>query len=240
MSDREGQPRQKAKSRGRSAGAMRIVYGSLLVAIGACVGIVIGSVSDTPRLLLERLRGPVATVDLAAPVATTAAPAPAAEPAAKASPPLEAFGELQKGTPPAATAPPVSSPPPPAAPKPAAPPPAAKVSSPAPAPVKAPAAAAPKSADEVMRGLQQSAPASPTAASAGAHSVVQVLSLAERAQADALVARLKSQGFQPYLMAMPDKSGRYRVRVKPDAGQSVPELEQKLRGLGMKTWITAE
>jgi len=236
MSEREEQSRQKSKARARSAGAMRIVYGSLLVAIGACLGIVIGSVSDTPRLLLERLRGPVATVDLEAPAAPV--PAPAAESAPKPSPPLEAFSELQKGTP--APAPAVSSPPPPEPPKPAPAAPAAKSPSPAPAPAKPLAAAAPKSADEVMRGLEQKAQASAPAAAAPAHSVVQVLSLAERAQADALVTRLKSQGFQPYLVAMPDKSGRFRVRVRPDSGQSVAELEQKLRGLGMKTWITAE
>jgi len=55
-----------------------------------------------------------------------------------------------------------------------------------------------------------------------------------------MVTRLKSQGFQPYVVPMPDKSGRFRVRVRPGSGQSVAELEQKLRGLGMKTWITAE
>ncbi|HXZ84011.1 MAG TPA: SPOR domain-containing protein, partial [Myxococcota bacterium] len=121
-----------------------------------------------------------------------------------------------------------------------APAPAAKAP-PAAAPAKPAPAAAPKSADELMRGLEhKTAAGAPPAAAPAGRSVVQVLSLAERAQADALVTRLKAQGFQPYLVPMPDQSGRYRVRVRPDAGQSVAELEQKLRGLGMKTWITAE
>ena len=220
MTDTTQEQSRRQKSRARAAGATRIVYGSLLVAIGACLGIVIGSVSDTPRLLLERLRGPGATVDLAAP------PAPAE--AAKASPPLEAFSELQKGTPPPAPASPVSSPPPAAPVKPAAIAPAAAPATraAAPAPAAKPAPPAPA--------------ASAPPAVAGAHTVVQVLSLAERAQADAMVTRLKSQGFQPYVVPMPDKSGRFRVRVRPGSGQSVAELEQKLRGLGMKTWITAE
>ena len=218
MTEREEEPR-RSKSRSRGPGPARYLYGALLVAIGACVGIVIGSVSDTPRLLLERMRGPVETVDVGAP-ASVAAPEPEAAP--KAAAPLEAFGELQNGKPVAdaapPAAPPVSSPPPPA--------------KPAPVPAKPAAAPKPPAAAATLP------PAAPAPASG--KSVVQVLSLAERAQADALVTRLKSQGFQPYLVPMPDKSGRFRVRVRPGAGQSVAELEQKLRGLGMKTWITAE
>jgi cell division septation protein DedD len=246
MTDREDEPRgSRSRSRARGQGAARWLYGALLVAIGACVGIVIGSVSDTPRLLLERLREPVTTVD----VDGAAAP-PAAEPGAKpTTPALQAFSELQNAAKarlePAAVATPapaVSSAPPPAA-KPAPAKPAA--AAPKAAPPPAAAKPAPKSPDELMRGIEQRAaagvaPASPSAPPVAGHSVVQVLSLAERAQADALAARLKSQGFQPYLVPMPDQSGRFRVRVRPNAGQSVADLEQKLKGLGMKTWITAE
>jgi cell division septation protein DedD len=198
------------------------VYGSLLVAIGACIGIVIGSVSETPRLLLERVRGPVETIELA--------PSPSAP---EAAPPLEAFDELQ-GAPAkpepkraAAPAPPAPAASPVARAAPAAPP---QVSSPP------PAAAAPvpaKSAEELVRALEKKT-------EPGAKSVVQVLSLAERKQADALVTKLKSQGLDPYVSPMPDKSGRFRVRVRPTAGQSVAELETRLKTLGLKTWATAE
>jgi cell division septation protein DedD len=226
MTERETDSRN-SKSRGRGLGAARYVYGSLLVAIGACIGIVIGSVSETPRLLLERVRGPVETIELA--------PSPGAP---EAAPPLEAFDELQ-GAPAkpepkrAAASAPVAAPAPAAAPvakaAPAAPPPQVSSSPP-------PVAAAPvpaKSAEELVRALEKKT-------EPGAKSVVQVLSLAERRQADALVTKLKSQGFDPYVSPMPDKSGRFRVRVRPTAGQSVAALETRLKTLGLKTWATAE
>jgi len=232
MTERETGSRG-SRARGRGLGPARYVYGALLVAIGACIGIVIGSLSDTPRIFLERMRGPVETVDLPAP--TAEAPAP-----------LEAFDELQaapaKPEPKRAVA---NAVPAPAAPVPAparvaAPPapPAAHVAAPAPAQVSSPppAGAAPppaKSAEELVRALEKKT--DPTA-----KTVVQVLSLAERKQADALVAKLKTQGFDPYVTPMPDKSGRFRVRVRPRAGQNVAELEQKLKTLGLKTWATAE
>jgi cell division septation protein DedD len=226
MTERESEARPKT-SRGRGPGAVRWLYGALLVAIGACIGIVIGSVSETPRMLLERMRGPVETVDLETPAAAPAPPA-AAEPA----PPLEAFGELQGGAAKPAPAPKrevAAATPPPVAAKPTAP----AVSAPPPAP-----APKGKTADEITRELQKKTPAPPVPDAR--HPVIQVLSLAERKQADALVAKLKSQGFDPYVSAMPDKSGRFRVRVRPSAGQDPVELEQKLKALGLKTWATAE
>ena len=80
------------ETRGRPTGALllRFAYGAGLIAFGACLGIVIGSLTETPRLLLERLRGPVETVELGTPE-----PAKAGGPAANA--PLERFGELQEG-----------------------------------------------------------------------------------------------------------------------------------------------
>ena len=54
--------------RPRGLAFVRFVYGAGLVALGACLGIVIGSLSETPRLLLERMRGPVETVEIAAPM----------------------------------------------------------------------------------------------------------------------------------------------------------------------------
>jgi cell division septation protein DedD len=231
MTERETESR-RSKSRARGPGAARYLYGALLVAIGACVGIVIGSLSETPRLLLERIRGPVETVDLE--------PAPAEAP--KSPPPLEAFGDLQTGAKPKAerpvAAPPPASPPAASAAHPPSPPTAANPPVATPPPVASappkPAPAPAKSADELVRALEKKT------APEGRGSVIQVLSLAERPQADAMVAKLKSQGFEPYVTAMPDKSGRFRVRVRPSAGQSAPELEQKLKALGFKTWITVE
>jgi cell division septation protein DedD len=220
MKERDTESR-RPNSRGPDTA--RYVYGLLLVAIGACVGIVIGSLSETPRLLLERLRGPVETVDLEAPRSESAA----------TPPPLEAFDELQGGgakkperraaaapapAPPAPATPPVATPPVATAPPAASPPP--------PAPAKSP--------EEIIRALEKKT------GSESKGSVVQVLSLAQRGQADALVEKLRSQGFEPYEVAMPDKSGRFRVRVRPSAGQSAPELEQKLKAIGLKTWVTSE
>lgn len=222
MTERDRESR-RSKSRARGLGATRWVYGSLLVAIGACIGIVIGSVSDTPRIFFERLRGPVETVELEK---------PASAPAAEASPPLEAFDELQ-GAPtkpepkrPVANAPVAA---------PAAPAPVARAAPAAPPQVSSPPPPAPaKSSAEIVRALE------PKSGAPSKGSVVQVLSLAERKQADALVAKLKTQGFEPYATPMPDKSGRFRVRVRPGAGQSTAELEQRLKALGLKTWATAE
>ncbi|HTO55670.1 MAG TPA: SPOR domain-containing protein [Myxococcota bacterium] len=209
MTEREPDSR-RSNARGRGPGAARYLYGALLVAIGACIGIVIGSVSDTPRMLLERMRGPVETVDLETPAPAAAQPA-----AAPAEPPLEAFNELQGGERP----------------------------KPAPA-AKAPAAAAPPAAPRpAVAALPKPAAeppvSSPPPAAAGKPTVIQVLSLAQRSQADALVIKLKAQGFDPYVTAMPDKSGRFRVRVR-SGGQDPVALEAKLRALGLKTWATTE
>jgi len=222
MSDREEErpARTTGKARGGASPA-RWLYGALLVAIGGCLGIVIGSVSDTPRILFERLRGPVQTVDLDPP-----APASAAAPAA---PPLQAFSELQ-GAPVAKTKLAEAPKPEPVRAEPAKAEPAkttAKAEPKSPAPV-APAAAPPVSSPP------------PAAAAAPAATVVQVLSLADKKQADAMMAKLKAKGFESYTTAMPDKSGRLRVRVRPKGGETTAALEVRLRELGFKTWTTAE
>jgi sporulation related protein len=230
MTERETESRRSGRSRG--PGAARWLYGCLLVAIGACIGIVIGSVSDTPRMLVERMRGPVETVDLDTPAPPPVVPA-------EATPPLEAYQELQGAPAKPAPAPKretaAVTPPAPAAPKPPAP----AVASPPPV-AAAPAPA--KSADQIVRELEKktAAVAAPAALDPNKKPVIQVLSLAERKQADSLVVKLKSQGFDPYVTAMPDKSGRFRVRVRTPNGQNPAELEQRLKALGLKTWITAE
>ncbi len=244
MSQHEEEPRPaRATRKGGGQSHARYLYGALLVAIGGCLGIVIGSVSDTPRILFERLRGPVETVDLE--------PAPAAAAPATA-PPLEAFGELQGA--PAAAAKPKPAPAPAAkAPEPAKPVATAKALEPAkPEPAKTaakaepkpapavsspPPAAAAKSPDEIVRELEKKTAAAPAAPSG---TVVQVLSLADQKQADAMIARLRSQGFEPYSSPMPNKAGKLRVRVRPKSGETTAALEARLRELGFKTWTTSE
>jgi hypothetical protein len=98
MSDRKEEPRRTPRSKGGQSPA-RYLYGALLVAIGGCLGIVIGSVSDTPRILFERLRGPVETVDLEQPPAP--APARAGAPAARASCGEPHRGDRRQGAKPA-------------------------------------------------------------------------------------------------------------------------------------------
>jgi cell division septation protein DedD len=237
MSEREEEPRPARNPKRGSQSPARFLYGALLVAIGGCLGIVIGSVSDTPRILFERLRGPVETVDLE--------PAPAA-PAPVAAPPLEAFGELQGA--PAAAKPkpaPVAAKPAEAKPEPAKA--AAKAEpKPAPEPKSAPAvSAAPpaKSPDEIVRELEKktaAAPAAPAKPAATTGTVVQVLSLADQKQADTMIARLRAQGFEPYASPMPNKAGKLRVRVRPKSGETTAALETRLRELGFKTWTTSE
>ncbi len=231
MTERETESKRPSR-RARGLAVTRFVYGSLLVAIGACIGIVIGSVSDTPRVFLERLSGPVETVDLES--AVSAPPTEAAE--AAVEPPLEAFGELQ-GAPAKPEPKRTASVTPPK--EPAKPAPAAKPAAPPTPPVASPPppASPAKSAEEIVKSLEQKTAA---AAPAGKSQVIQVLSLAERKQADSLVAKLKTQGFESYVTPMPDKSGRFRVRVRPGAGQSAAQVEPKLKALGLKTWITAE
>jgi cell division septation protein DedD len=248
---------RRAKQRARGPGAIRYLYAAVLVGLGACFGIVVGSLSDTPRLLLERLRGPVETLDVE-PAESAPAPADAVD---ASTPPLQAFGELQgqkaaKAKPmkpaPALAAEPAPAPkvtaeaPKPAATTdsarpaaanpgvvataPAAPAPAAPAVSSAP-PKPAPE---PKTANEIVTALEK------RTAPAGGARVVQVLSLVERKRAEDLVTTLRAKGYESYASEMPQKPGRYRVRVRPKGSQSPAELEKKLRDQGFHTWTTAE
>jgi outer membrane biosynthesis protein TonB len=205
-----------APRRSRGTKLLRWLYGSGLFAIGACLGVVIGSVSETPRLLLERLRGPVETIDVSAPASEVGELEPAA-------PPLERFGELQEGTPPAPPSkPPVEN----VAPVPELPP--------------APVAAAPPAAKPAEAPKPQPpAPAMP-APSASSRPVVQVASHVDRKPADELVAKLRAGGFDAYVSRPSAKSGRFRVRVRPAGGESPSELAKRLKGDGYDTWATSE
>jgi cell division protein FtsN len=212
----------------RGASFLRVVYGAGLVALGACLGIVIGSLSETPRLVLERLRGPVETVDVAVPEQEKAKPAEAT--------PLERFGDLQEGRAPKSarakpkeTKPAVEAEPPPPlvppaelepAPSVAAAPPATAVAkpdaAPSPTPVEKPQTVPPHGA------------------------VVQVASYVERKPADDLVRKLEESGFDAYVSQPAAANGRFRVRIRPAGGETAAELATRLRGFGFDTWATSE
>lgn len=211
--------------RARGAAFLRVLYGAGLLALGTCLGIVIGSLSETPRLILERLRGPVESVEIASPAPETPTPEAAAAP-------LERFGELQEGkspkperTPAAKAVPAAESAPPPAH----VPlsdlvtPPAVAAAPPAPPPAAVAAAA----------------PAVPAAVQP-ASAVVQVASYVERKPADELVVKLKDSGFDAYVSQPAAANGRFRVRIRPSTGEAASDLAKRLRGFGFDTWATSE
>ncbi len=210
----------------RGAAFLRVVYGAGLVALGACLGIVIGSLSETPRLVLERLRGPVETVDVAVPEQEKVKGEPE-------SPPLERFGDLQEGRSPKSaravpkdTKPPVEAEPPPEL------VPTAELEPEAP-----PVASAPPSAalPEAAAALAAKPAASPPQGA-----VVQVASYVERKPADELVKKLEGSGFDAYVSQPAATNGRFRVRIRPSAGESAGALATRLRGFGFDTWATSE
>lgn len=218
---------EERETRGRPTGALflRMAYGAGLIAFGACLGIVIGSITETPRLLLERLRGPVETVELG-----TRAPVKAEAPPASA--PLERFGELQEGKRPRKPA----GEPAEAKPEPELEPPPARVPAaelePAPSVAAAPAAE-PRPAAAPER-------AEPTASAPAQSAVVQVASFVERKPADELVAKLAGSGFDAYVSQPAAQNGRFRVRVRPGTDESSEALAKRLRGVGFDTWATSE
>ncbi len=216
--------------RPRGIAFVRFVYGAGLVALGACLGIVIGSLSETPRLLLERMRGPVETVEIAAPI-------PAERESEPAAAKLEAFGDLQEGKAPRSAGPL------PASPKPVVesePPPERVPPSelPTPEPISPPVAAAPPAPAPELPATPRDDETAAVKPAGGA--VVQVASYVERKPAEDLVAKLKSTGFQAYVSQPAAANGRYRVRIRPDAGESAGDLAKRLRGFGFDTWATTE
>lgn len=218
---------EERETRGRPTGALllRFAYGAGLIALGACLGIVIGSLTETPRLLLERLRGPVETVELGT-------PEPAKAAGAATSAPLERFGELQEGKRPRKP----SGEPTEARPEPELEPPPERVPAaelePAP-PVAAAPAAEPRPSPASDRAEP---PASPRPQSA----VVQVASFVERKPAEELVSKLGGSGFDAYVSQPAAQNGRFRVRVRPGTGESSEDLAKRLRGVGFDTWATSE
>lgn len=221
MSKRDDEQRQTRRPRG--AALLRTIYGTALVAFGACLGIVIGSVSETPRLLLERMRGPVETVEIEAP--ESASPTAASQAAT-----LERFGELQEGKSPKAAKPVPARPQVEAEPPPALVPPAEL----APAPPVAAAPPAEPSPAPTRTQVEEPEARQPRGA------VVQVASFVERKPAEDLVAKLGESGFDAYVSQPAAANGRYRVRIRPAGSESAGELATRLRGFGFDTWATSE
>jgi len=208
----------------RGAALLRFAYGAGLLALGACLGIVIGSLSETPRLLLERLRGPVETVDVPANDAPTRAPEDSAAT-------LERFGELQEGKSPKSEK---------ARPAPAKP--RAEAEPPPLVPPSELVTAPPVAAAPPVTSARTVAPAEvETRASVQpAGAVVQVASYVERKPADDLVRKLKDSGFDAYVSQPAATNGRFRVRIRPSGAESAGDLANRLRGFGFDTWATSE
>ncbi len=218
----------------------RFVTGAALLGIGCALGLVLGTVSNVPELLLTWAARDSATVDLSAPAPAPDAPANVAE--------LQEFPRLQepaKSAPPRAAPAPaalpparnpqVASPPPAAAPPAApAPPAAAPAAAPEPAPTPA-AAAAPAAKDAVVASLAKKS--SPPANG----SVVQVAAYADARSAEALARRLRAQGLDSYVSdRKPEGQLRYRVRVRPAPGEDPKQLAAKLGQSGLSVWVTRE
>jgi cell division protein FtsN len=209
-----------ARRRGTAAGAAlkKLFFGSALVGVGVCLGVVLGAVWDLPELLLRRLLEAPRTVSLSPP-----------EPSAGAEP-LAAFRELQSKTRRARR----SGPAVPAQPKPAE---ARSDSRPAPPPrpkgTKGPSATERALADVAARAVGRSA--------GNRQVVIQVASYTDRRSAEALVRRLRRSGFDSYLShTRPVGEVRYRVRVRPSDELGASELAVKLQSTGFSTWITTE
>jgi cell division septation protein DedD len=67
-----------------------------------------------------------------------------------------------------------------------------------------------------------------------------VASYVERKPADDLVLKLKDSGFDAYVSQPAATNGRFRVRIRPAAGESAGELASRLSGFGFDTWATSE
>jgi cell division septation protein DedD len=198
----------------------RFVTGAALLGIGCAVGLVVGTVSNVPELLLAWAARDGTTIELANPE-----PAPPARVAD-----LQEFPKLQepaKATVPLANAPLARSP------QVASPPPAAPASRPPTPP--APQAPEPAAKEAVVASL-----AKKTAPARGG-SVVQVAAYSDARAAEALARRLRGQGFDSYVSDQkPDGQQRYRVRVRPDAGEDPKQLAAKLGQSGLSVWVTRE
>lgn len=212
----------------------RILYGTGLVAIGVCVGVVLGALLEAPRLFLAGLLHPVRTLELNVQEEGSADGIDGS--GAIDEIPLRAFGELQGDEPRSRVS-------------------AAKQAAGS-APPSSPAA------DELIGRIRQRALAeeptsaepaasrSPTVPAAGdapvasmrpSGTVVQVASFQDAADAERLVGELRSRGFDAFVSPNSvSESWRHRVRVSPGSDENADALEARLRARGYQTWKTQE
>ena len=221
---RGGAKKGRAWARYRSWLAKGLAASGLL-SIGVCLGVVLGSVLDGPRLFVRRLTQPTERVELR-PAAT-----------ALEAELLPAFLDLQRERPV-----PPPSPPPAARPSPPA------VAPPSPRPTARPEVAAapvrgvPAPGSEVAeRVIAAIAAREKSAPNTGPSEVVQVAAYTDRKMAEALVGRLRKRGFDSYISGtQPKGSHRFRVRVRPPSGDSAIQLAARLEAQGHGVWITKE
>jgi cell division protein FtsN len=220
----------RARRRAAAAGAAlrKFFVGSALVAVGVCLGIVLGTVWDLPELLLRRLLEAPRTVALTPP-----------EPRAVEEP-LAAFRELQSKSRRKRSSEPVARAPAPRE----RPQPAERREQPAPAAVPAPTpapASAPEAPSAADRALADVAARAVSRSAPGRQVVIQVASYTDQRSAEALVTRLRRSGFDSYLShTKPEGETRYRVRVRPSGDTKPADLAGKLQASGFSTWITTE
>jgi len=190
-----------------------------LLSIGVCLGVVVGSLFDGPRLFVRGLALATQRVELPASSVVLELEA------------LEAFGELQREEPPPALEPPPATQPEVAS--------APRV--PAPAPMARPSASKPAPLPELEVAQRVIAEIAARKQPQQTGKVVQVAAYAERPLAEALVERLRKSGFKSYVSdTRPKGQYRFRVRVRSQLGGSVKQLAARLEAQGHAVWITTE
>ena len=231
---------RRRSGRGWHLGIEKLLAGAGLISVGICLGVVLGSVLDGPRLFVRRLSQGVQRVEIQT------------SPSNLDLESLTAFRELQREGP-------VPSPP---SQQPALKPPPAALPAPVPKqrlakkqPLASVAAARnPRAAkreppspspeprlQEAERVISEIAAREASRQQAGSGKVVQVAAYTERRMAEALVQRLREDEFGAYLSDRRSESKhRYRVRVRTQKGQSPQALASSLKERGLSVWITTE
>ncbi len=233
--------RGQSRSGGSSLDWVRkFISGTGLLALGVCLGIVLGSLWDGPRLVLMRLSQPIQSVEVRS------------DESDAVNENLEEFRDLQREGDRKRV---VSR--------------APDVAQPKPAPkteAKRPVISAPAAKDEPtvvidaqkviaelrdqrlakkklppLKPVASAPPAAKIVKAPPSGKVVQVASYTESNAADALVKKLRAAGFDSYLSnTRPDGAYRYRVRVRPKGSATVQVLANNLKQRGYTTWVTAE
>ncbi len=206
----ETDPAGPRSARGSVVG--KVLAGLALLAVGLCLGIVLGSVASGPRLFVRRLTEPLQRVEIAA----LAEAAPDADP-------LTEFRELQARTDSAAPEPPPSGPT------------RASVAAPPPKPESPEQKAAERVLAE-LRAQRVPEPDRPTPSR-----VIQVAAYTERGAAGALAQRLSQDGYDSYVShTLHQGIDRYRVRVRPAPGTDLDAVANRLKRKGLSVWVTRE